>query len=77
MIEKPYSPGIQILLLFGLTLTLGLLSQVFFGVLLVALYPDGPDHILLESPWVLLSGAFFSSSLHTSPLFFFFCVSLA
>lgn len=70
--EKPFPPGIQILLLFGLTMMMGVLSQVVFGLVLMSFMKDGVGEAAVNDPWLMLSGAlFFQLFAHFAAFFIF------
>jgi uncharacterized protein len=60
--EKPYTPGVQLIVLFGLILGMVILSQVVYLYVLTAWYPGLNENNLVEAfkdPWVQIGAAFF------------------
>jgi uncharacterized protein len=60
--EKPYTPGMQLIVLFALILGMVILSQVIYLYILMAWYPGLNENNLVEAfknPWVQIGGAFF------------------
>jgi len=56
--ERPYSPGMQLLILLALTISMGFCAQVVFSLALVSANSNGVEVDVLSSPWVLIGGGF-------------------
>lgn len=70
--ERPYSPGIQLLILLALTISMGFCAQVIFSFFLVSANPNGIGDDVLNSPWVLIGGGFcFQLFVHVASFFLF------
>lgn len=72
MMEKPYTPGVQILLLFGLVIMLGAISQAIFQSIIFSVYPDGIAPDSPAAPWAgLTANLFFHLFSHLTAFFLF------
>jgi len=70
--EKPFSPGIQLLILFGLIILMGVVAQLVFSFILVSINTAGINDEILDSPWVLIGGGFcFQLIAHFGSFFLF------